>query len=279
VRQPVVVTLVLVLLAVGVGVGVRRSLSSPAPRRITVQGVELRRTGEVPFIHARLADDDPSVLVVEAGENYPGPPRTCRTWVTAQLLHEDASTVRVATFLYRTVKRPPDACTLEGYLPKPLRVQLAAPLAGRELYDGDAPVPTPVLDPSALLVLPSPPPGYARTGKLTVDDGNPHGGSTFAVRTYAGPKQSAIEVYQGRPQHGPGPVGDALSDIEVVRSRPAVRGHAGVVHQARSFDDVICLRWNERIDLVVSVCTRGNPAPLNGDQLVKLAETLALPRS
>jgi hypothetical protein len=159
-----------------------------------------------------------------------------------------------------------------------LRVQLQAPFAGRTLYDANRRDPVQVLDPTSLLRPSALPSGYASTGRLTLEDASPNARGAYALRSYPGRKQASIEIYQGAPRSGPGPTGDGLADIEVVRSRPTVRGHPGVVHQARGFDDVVCLRWRERRDLVVSVCSRGNPAPLTAAQLVSIADGLVLPR-
>src|SRR3954452_22130819 len=97
-NRPMAALAVGLLLSLGFLVGAVQYVrtAGPAPHRITVQGVALRLVGETPFVHAHLSDSDPSVLIVEAGEGYPGPPRPCRTWTTAQLLHEDEHTVRVA---------------------------------------------------------------------------------------------------------------------------------------------------------------------------------------
>ena len=243
------------------------------PQALTIEGVDATRVGSVPITGAYTDPQDPAALYVYAGQVKPL--GFCGIYAVVRVAEQDARTVVLDADRYEPAQQAPDdlACTLELPAAKQHRLDLGVPLDGRRLVDSDGNE-LEVLDTGDLLVPTALPDGYRLPGKLTVGYGGPGlTGSDVTLHTFAGPDaKTQIEVYQGTPATLPGEMPKPPSVIVV--DRPSVRGHEGVVTETARLQDLTCLRWEETDDLAVSVCSRGNPAPLGAAELVAVAESM-----
>lgn len=239
-----------------------------APETLTENGVQLVRVGTKPITGAYIDPADPTALFVYAGEA--GPPGSCTDYTVVRVVKLTTDTVTLDASVYK----PPDpptklACTAIGYSPKRHRLDLGVRLGDRRVVDTDG-HPLHVLGAGTLLQLTALLDGYRLPGRLTVGLGDVN---EVTVHTYAGPDpQTQIEVYQGVPSKVPG--WDEPVPPSVVVDRPTVHGHDAVVTKTAGLNDLTCLRWQESSDVVVSVCSRGNPAPLTSRQLQDIAASL-----
>jgi len=249
-------------------------VDGPPPERIEVQGVALKLDGPAGFTVVQLDDTSRNVLIVRGGQGAPGKPSHCTLYTTGRILSQDHTSVHVGLYLYSTVRNPGfgQGCTLIGYGPAVIRLDLGVPLGQRVVYNGtDNTTPVRVVDPRALLQATTLPDGYQRPGTLVEETIGTGADSTIREqRTYLGPQANDdIEIYEGTP-NAVEPSGN-----QDVLARVTVRGHPATFEQARGFADLRCLRWRERVDDAVEVCSRGaTTAPLTARDLQQVADGL-----
>jgi hypothetical protein len=243
------------------------------PDTTTVMGVEVRKVGSADVTGAYTDPQDPSALFVYAGRAPK--PGYCADYAAVRVAAQDAQTVTLDAARYEPATTPPPnlACTTTLPPPQQHRLNLGIPLDGRRVVDTDGHE-LKVLDTGTLLVPTALPDGYRGPGKLTVGYGSSDdAGNDVTVHTYAGPdSQTQLEVYQGVADKVPGR--DEPVAPSVVVDRPTVRGHSAVVTETAGLQDLTCLRWRERQNYVVLVCSRGNPAPLDSSALQAVADSV-----
>lgn len=251
--------------------GARPVIDGPPPPLASSQGVPLTLAGEAPFDVAHLAVGDPTVLVVVAGQEAAPVPGPCSLVTTIRVLSQDATTVHVGVYTYRTVRPlgPGEGCTGEGRPPARLRVRLGVPLAGRTVISGEEGPTVTVVDPTVLLTATDLPDGYAARGELSLQRSGPQR-SVVSSWAHRGPAEGvSLVVVQGSP------VAVEPTGGQQVLARLRVRGRDAAFTQTAGFTDVRCLRWREQPDLAVAVCSTGSPvAPLDVDALRRVAEGL-----
>lgn len=242
------------------------------PEATTVQGFDVTSTGPAEVTGAWSDPQEPAALFVYAGSA--SAPGRCADYAAVRVAEQDEETVVLDADRYAPAAPPPPdhACTAIGHPPQQHRLDLGIPLDGRRVVDTDGQE-LEVIDTGKLLVPTALPDGYRRPGAFQAGAGFGGNGDGVALHTYAGPGSGTqIEIHQGLSEKVPG--SDEPVHPSVVLDRPAVRGHPAVVTVTTGFDDLTCLRWRESDDLAVSVCSRGAPAPLDGDQLQSVAASL-----
>jgi hypothetical protein len=258
----------------------------PPPQRVTFNGHQLRLAGETEVVLASIDREDRSVLVVQAGYAAAEEGTDCVPHTTVRVLAQDARTVRIGAYTYVPIESPPanSACPAVGYPAKEHRLQLGAPLDGRRVLDGSTELV--VYDPATVLTPTYLPSGYSQPGRLSFGGpwgiGRPLvggaelsysvGGDDFMYIREADPTAEAAYNNLGGQASLFGP--ESAFDIE---ARPTVRGQQGLVFAYGA--GLRCLRWRESSSLAVVICSHGIPsAPLAAEELLKVAESLRLPR-
>jgi hypothetical protein len=243
------------------------------PQTLTVDGVPAARTGSARISGAYTDPQDPTGLFVYAGTS--ARPGHCNDYAAVRVAAQDAEAVTLDADRYKPVDTPPAnaACSLGGVPPYQHRLDLGVPLDGRRVVDAEG-NDLRVLDTGALLVPTVLPDGYRLPGQLTVGyGGTDDAGNEVAVHTFPGPdRETQIEVYQGVADKVPGR--DEPVSPSVVVDRPTVRGHSAVVTRTAGLQDLTCLRWRESAQYAVTVCSRGNPAPLGSAELRAAADSM-----
>jgi hypothetical protein len=254
------------------GLAAEATADGQPPEELTDNGIELRRTGDTDISGAHTDPADPTALLVYAGRAEPA--GHCADFAVVRVVEQTADTVVLDASTYKPTEPPPpdSGCSLVLPPPKQHRLDLGIPLDGRRVLDADGDE-LDVLDTGTLLQPTALPDGYRLPGQLTVGDGGVDDTTNdVTVHTYAGPNpRNTIEVYQGDPGKVPG---RDEPDPSAVIDRPTVRGHPGVVTKTPGLNDLTCLRWRERPDHVVMVCSRGYPPPLRSKQLQDIAASM-----
>ena len=241
------------------------------PQTTTIGGLEVRRDGSAAITGAYTDPQDPAALFVYAGRA--DKPSQCDVFAAVRVVKQDATSVTLDAAAYKPAEPPAPNTGCDAML-RPLqqhRLDLGIPLAGRRVLDSDGRE-LRVLDIGTLLVPSRLPEGYRQPGKLTVGVGTADAGNDVTLHTYNGPdSRTQLEIYQGIASKVPGrdePVGPFVVD------RPTVRGHSAVVTETPGLQDLTCLRWRERPDFAVMVCSRGYPPPFGSAELQAVAASM-----
>lgn len=242
-----------------------RIADTSPPATLTINGVTVHRAEPAAIQSIQAQNRQATTLLVIGGTQNPETPNQCQSWTDVRVLSESDTQVDIQATTYRDTRpQPPDTgCAAIGYPAGRFKLALAEPLAERTVVQSAVEQRVLLLD--SLFHATTLPDGYTLADPI-VGLESPDG---LYLTTYRGPDQNTdIEIAEGaRKQLG-----------YEVRSLGhfTVRGHDGAFEQDGSFDDTRCLSWTERAGTVLSLCTRGNPAPLTGQQLASVAERLTV---